>query len=40
MDILDTIFRLQKELAVITTSPKRYPQTKEERISALATAIH
>jgi dimeric dUTPase (all-alpha-NTP-PPase superfamily) len=38
MDALETIYKLQKELAMITSSPK-YPQAKEERISSLATAI-
>src|SRR5215831_8715238 len=38
MDVLETIYKLQKELAMITSSPK-YPQAKEERISLLATAI-
>lgn len=38
MDILETIFKLQKELATVLTST-RYPQIKEERISSLATAI-
>ncbi len=38
MDELETIFKLQKELARITTST-RYPQVKEERISLLATAM-
>jgi dimeric dUTPase (all-alpha-NTP-PPase superfamily) len=38
MDVLETIFKLQKELARITTST-RYPQVKEERISLLATAM-
>jgi endonuclease III-like uncharacterized protein len=44
MDTLETIFNLQKvllsveKLADIITSA-RYPQTKEERISGLATAI-
>lgn len=37
MDILETVFRLQKELATITSA--RYPRGKEERISALATAM-
>jgi len=35
--MLETLFKLQKELATITSG--RYPQAKEERISALATAI-
>jgi dimeric dUTPase (all-alpha-NTP-PPase superfamily) len=38
MDALEIIFKLQKELAQITTST-RYPQVKEERISLLATAM-
>jgi dimeric dUTPase (all-alpha-NTP-PPase superfamily) len=38
MDALDIIFKLQKELAQITTST-RYPPVKEERISLLATAM-
>ena len=38
MDGLETIFKLQKELAQITTST-RYPQVREERISLLATAM-
>jgi dimeric dUTPase (all-alpha-NTP-PPase superfamily) len=38
MDALEIIFKLQKELAQITTST-RYPPVKEERISLLATAI-
>ncbi len=38
MDVLETIFKLQKELARITTST-RYPQVKEEQISLLATAM-
>ncbi len=38
MDVLETIFKLQKELARTTTST-RYPQVKEERISLLATAM-
>lgn len=38
MDILETIFKLQKELATVIAS-ERYPRIKEERISALATAI-
>ena len=38
MDILETLFRLQKELATVITS-ERYPHTKEERVSSLATAI-
>jgi dimeric dUTPase (all-alpha-NTP-PPase superfamily) len=38
MDVLETIFKLQKELARITTST-RYPKVKEERISSLATAM-
>jgi dimeric dUTPase (all-alpha-NTP-PPase superfamily) len=37
MDILETVFKLQKELATLTSA--RYPQTKEGRISVLATAI-
>lgn len=37
MDILETVFKLQKDLATITSA--RYPEVKEERISALATAI-
>jgi hypothetical protein len=35
---METIFKLQKELAGITTS-MRYRQAKEERIPLLATAI-
>lgn len=38
MDILETIFKLQKELASLIAS-ERYPRIKEERISALATAM-
>jgi dimeric dUTPase (all-alpha-NTP-PPase superfamily) len=38
MDALEIIFKLQKELAQITTST-RYPSVKEERISLLATAM-
>jgi dimeric dUTPase (all-alpha-NTP-PPase superfamily) len=38
MDVLETIFKLQIELARITTST-RYPELKEERISVLATAM-
>ena len=38
MDIFETIFKLQKELATVIAS-ERYPRIKEERISALATAI-
>lgn len=38
MDALETIFKLQKELAQITTST-RYPQEREERVSLLATAM-
>lgn len=38
MDALEIIFKLQKELAQITTST-RYPPVKEERISLLATAM-
>jgi dimeric dUTPase (all-alpha-NTP-PPase superfamily) len=38
MDALEIIFKLQKELAQITTST-RYPRVKEERISLLATAM-
>src|SRR2546426_9633456 len=38
MDVLETIFKLQNELARITTST-RYPQVKEQRISLLATAM-
>ena len=38
MDKLDTIFRLQKELASLIASD-RYPSTLEERISCLSTAI-
>jgi dimeric dUTPase (all-alpha-NTP-PPase superfamily) len=38
MDVLETIFKLQMELARITTST-RYPELKEERISVLATAM-
>jgi hypothetical protein len=38
MDVLETIFKLQQELAGITNS-RRYRQAKEERISLLATAI-
>jgi dimeric dUTPase (all-alpha-NTP-PPase superfamily) len=38
LDKLDTIFRLQKELASLITSD-RYPSTLEERISCLSTAI-
>jgi dimeric dUTPase (all-alpha-NTP-PPase superfamily) len=38
LDILKTIFKLQKDLAAVITSA-RYPQTKEERVSSLATAI-
>ncbi|MGB6674906.1 MAG: dUTPase [Candidatus Nitrosopolaris sp.] len=38
MDALEIIFKLQKELAQITTST-RYPPAKEERISLLATAM-
>ncbi|MGB7956117.1 MAG: dUTPase [Candidatus Nitrosopolaris sp.] len=38
MDALEIIFKLQKELAEITTST-RYPPVKEERISLLATAM-
>jgi len=37
MDILETVFKLQKDLSTITSA--RYPEVKEERISALATAI-
>lgn len=37
MDILETVFKLQKDLTTITSA--RYPEVKEERISALATAI-
>src|SRR6266487_2292687 len=37
-DLLETIFKLQMELARITTST-RYPELKEERISVLATAM-
>lgn len=38
MDVLENIFKHQIELARITTS-NRYPEQKEERISALATAM-
>jgi dimeric dUTPase (all-alpha-NTP-PPase superfamily) len=38
MEILETIFKLQKELAQITTS-SRYPQVREKRVSLLATAM-
>ena len=38
MDILETIFKLQKELATVIASD-RYPRIKEERISVLATAM-
>jgi dimeric dUTPase (all-alpha-NTP-PPase superfamily) len=38
MDVLETIFKLQIELAQITTSTG-YPHLKEERISVLATAM-
>lgn len=38
MDTLETIFKLQRELATLLAS-ERYPRIKEERISALATAI-
>ncbi len=38
LDVLETIFKLQMELARITTSTG-YPQIKEERISVLATAM-
>jgi dimeric dUTPase (all-alpha-NTP-PPase superfamily) len=38
LDKLDKIFQLQKELASFISSD-RYPQTKEERVSALCTAI-
>lgn len=38
MDILETIFKLQKELATVIAS-ERYPRVKEERIPSLATAI-
>lgn len=38
MDVLETIFKLQLELARITTS-SGYPQLREERISVLATAM-
>ena len=38
LDKLDTIFRLQKDLASLIASV-RYPSTKEERISVLCTAI-
>ncbi|MGC2669454.1 MAG: dUTPase [Candidatus Nitrosopolaris sp.] len=38
MDALEIIFKLQKELAQITTST-RYPPVKEERISLLETAM-
>ena len=38
MDTLETIFQLQKRLAMVTSS-SRYPQSKEARISSLAMAI-
>lgn len=38
MDKLEELFKLQKELTAIITS-ERYPRTKEERVSSLATAI-
>ena len=38
MDILETLFKQQKELATVITS-EHYPHTKEERVSSLATAI-
>jgi hypothetical protein len=38
MDTLETIFKLQGELATLLAS-ERYPRTREERISGLATAI-
>ena len=38
MEILETIFKLQKELAQITTL-SRYPQVREKRVSLLATAM-
>jgi dimeric dUTPase (all-alpha-NTP-PPase superfamily) len=38
LDKLDRIFQLQKDLASFISSD-RYPQTKEERVSALCTAI-
>ena len=38
MDKLDTIFRLQKDLASLIAS-ERYPSTVEERVSCLSTAI-
>jgi len=38
LDTLETIFKLQKKLALVTSTP-RYPQSKEARISSLAVAI-
>ena len=38
MDNLETIFEMQRSLAEIIKSP-RYPRQKEQRISALSTAI-
>jgi dimeric dUTPase (all-alpha-NTP-PPase superfamily) len=38
LDKLDKIFQLQKDLASFVSS-ERYPQTKEDRVSALCTAI-
>ena len=38
LDKLDKIFQLQKDLASFISSD-RYPRTKEERVSALCTAI-
>jgi dimeric dUTPase (all-alpha-NTP-PPase superfamily) len=38
LDKLDRIFQLQKDLASLVSS-ERYPRTKEDRVSALCTAI-
>jgi dimeric dUTPase (all-alpha-NTP-PPase superfamily) len=38
LDKLDKIFQLQKDLASFVSS-ERYPRTKEDRVSALCTAI-
>ncbi|HEY6405336.1 MAG TPA: dUTPase [Nitrososphaeraceae archaeon] len=38
LDKLDKIFQLQKDLASVISSD-RYPRTKEDRVSALCTAI-
>ena len=38
MDKLDTLYKMQKDLAKVVISP-RYPKSKEQRISSLSIAI-